>query len=100
MDRLEWLLAIALAWTALSVASFVQYGVDKHRARRGRRRIPEARLLLLDLLGGWPGALVGRRIWHHKTAKPSFRARFLLVVTINLSGVALVAWLVYRSTTH
>jgi len=80
-----------VAWYAVaSVAAFVMYGRDKAAAEQGRWRTPELTLHLVALAGGWPGALLGQRVFRHKTRKQPFRAIFWLTVVANL--VALV-WL-------
>ena len=71
----------------MSVVAFVAYGIDKRRAARGERRIPEARLHGIELLGGWPGALLGARVFRHKTRKGSYRIVRGLIVVAHL-----VAW--------
>jgi uncharacterized membrane protein YsdA (DUF1294 family) len=74
-----------------SVACFIAYVVDKRAARLKRRRIAERTLLLLGLVGGWPGGLVAQHVVRHKTAKGSFQARFWATVGGN---AALLYWLV------
>lgn len=83
-------LSILLAggYLSASVLSFLDHAVDKHAARRGARRTPERRLLLLGLLGGWPGGLLAQHWLRHKTAKASFRWRFRGVVAANLAVLA------------
>jgi uncharacterized membrane protein YsdA (DUF1294 family) len=77
-----------LAWyVLLSTGAFAIYAHDKRRARRGGWRVPEARLHLVELLGGWPGAALARRILRHKTR----RVRFLLV-SWSIALAHLVAW--------
>ncbi|MCO8123780.1 DUF1294 domain-containing protein [Stieleria sp. TO1_6] len=66
------------------------YGEDKSAARNGRWRTSEATLHLVELLGGWPGALVGQEFFRHKTKKLSFQIDFLLIV---LTNCAALAWL-------
>ena len=85
-----WLIVVGV-YAAMSLVSFCAYGVDKRRARLGRRRTPEATLLLIDLLGGWPGGFVGRRFWRHKTVKASYRLRFALVVIVHVALWAALA---------
>lgn len=51
----------------LSVLALILYGADKLRAKRDRWRIPEAILLGLGFFGGAVGALLGMKLWHHKT---------------------------------
>jgi uncharacterized membrane protein YsdA (DUF1294 family) len=80
------------AWIVLaSVAGFVMHGLDKRAAIHGRRRVPEARLHLLELVGGWPGALVGMWIFHHKVRKPSY---LLVTASIVAAWVAAAIWLI------
>lgn len=77
---------------ALNLATFAGYALDKAAARRGGRRVPEATLHLLALCGGWPGALLARRLLRHKTAKFGFTLGLWLTVAANLTVVSLL-WL-------
>ena len=51
----------------INVLTFVIYGIDKWKAKRAKWRIREAALLGLAVLGGSIGALLGMKVWHHKT---------------------------------
>ncbi len=82
--------------SVVSVVTFVVYGFDKRQAANGGRRIPEQTLHLLALAGGWPGALVGQRLFRHKTQKLSFLVVFWLTVLLHLSLVAAVAYALFR----
>ncbi|SDS06174.1 DUF1294 domain-containing protein [Opitutus sp. GAS368] len=64
-----WIIA-ASAWT------FVLFGFDKWRARRGGGRVAEASLFWASALGGWPGGLLGILVFRHKSAKGSFQLKF------------------------
>ncbi len=68
----------------------ILYGVDKAAARRGERRIRESTLQLVALAGGWPGALLARRGFRHKTRKQPFGMVLWGCAAVNLG---LVAWL-------
>ena len=86
----------ALAGTAaLSVVTAVTYALDKRAAVAGRRRTPESTLLLLGLLGGWPGAVVAQETLRHKTVKRSFRTAFWSTVALHVTAV--VAWASHAS---
>lgn len=58
---------------ALNGITFLIYGIDKYKAKHNRYRISEAALILLAFMGGAYGALLGMKIWHHKTRKPKFQ---------------------------
>jgi uncharacterized membrane protein YsdA (DUF1294 family) len=73
---------------SLSLALFVMYGLDKAAARRGRRRTPEITLHAVSLAGGWPGALIAQRVFHHKTRKTRFQLVFWGTVIANCLALA------------
>ena len=72
---------------AINVLTFVVYGVDKWRARRGRWRVPEATLLGLAALGGSVGAWVAMRLFHHKTQKKKFRYGVPVLFVLQVAAV-------------
>jgi uncharacterized membrane protein YsdA (DUF1294 family) len=78
-----------VAWLlAVNLVTVLAYGYDKWVAGSKLTRVPELVLLALALAGGTPGALLGMRAFHHKTAKESFRLKFWLVVLVQLAVVA------------
>ena len=80
--------AVAAIYLGASGLSFLMYLFDKAAAQRGDRRTPEMTLHLVDLLGGWPGALVAQEQFRHKTTKQSFRFGFWFTVLANSAGLA------------
>src|SRR3546814_10192189 len=54
-------IVVAIAYVGLSFLSYLMYWLDKEAAQGGARRIPESTLHLVDLLGGWPGALIAQQ---------------------------------------
>ena len=58
---------------AVNVLTFIVYGVDKWKARRGRWRVSEAMLLGLAALGGSVGAWLAMQLFRHKTQHKKFR---------------------------
>ncbi len=72
-----------MAYLLVSIASFVQYAIDKRSAESGRWRTPENTLHITELLGGWPGALIAQQVFRHKTRKASFQTVFWLIVLLH-----------------
>lgn len=85
----SWLAALYLL---LSVITFFSYRADKSAARNSAWRTSESRLLLLGLLGGWPGALLAQRLLRHKSSKPAFQAAFQVTVVLNCAALAWLLW--------
>ena len=84
-----------LLWylAAVNVVTFTVYGIDKRKARRGAWRIPEKTLFLLPLLGGSVGALLGMKVFRHKTKHWYF---VWGIPAILLAQLALTVWLWLR----
>ncbi|MGY4533094.1 uncharacterized membrane protein YsdA (DUF1294 family)/cold shock CspA family protein [Pseudomonas sp. TE3786] len=75
----HWIWALAL-YPSASLLAVVFYGHDKQRAMDGGRRTPEKTLHLLELLGGWPGALLAQQLYRHKTRKVDYQLVFWGIV--------------------
>ena len=85
---------ILAALLLVNIVTFATYGIDKRKAQKGRWRIPESTLLLLAFFGGAIGALMGMRVFHHKTKHWKFKILVPLFLVLQL---ALIVWLIYRS---
>jgi uncharacterized membrane protein YsdA (DUF1294 family) len=86
IERGDVLLALATASVLLSLVALFLYRADKRAAQRGTWRTRESTLHLVALLGGWPGALVGRRLFRHKTRKQPFVTILWLTVVAHCAG--------------
>ena len=75
---------------AINIATFLLYGIDKYKAKKGRWRISEATLLTMAAIGGSIGAWAGMRLWHHKTMHKKFKYGIPLIIIMQ---IALVAYL-------
>ena len=69
---------LAIWLVGINVVTFLVFGLDKWKAKRKAkneavRRVPERTLFLLAILGGSVGALLGMRVFHHKTLHRAFR---------------------------
>ena len=82
---------VLLVWLAvINLLTFIVYGADKRRSRKGKWRVPEKTLFLLPLLGGSIGALLGMRVFHHKTKHWYF---VWGIPAILLAQIALAVWI-------
>lgn len=93
-----WLIVLAADLLLMSVVTLGYYAWDKRQARKQGWRIPEKRLHILSLLGGWPGALIGQRWLRHKSIKAKFRAVFWLTVLIHLAVVVGITYFVWQQS--
>lgn len=74
----------------INILTFIVYGVDKFKAAHNRWRIPEAVLLELAIFGGSIGALLGMKVWHHKTKHKKFKYGLPAILIIQLAIIILL----------
>lgn len=77
----------------LNLVTFVVYGIDKYKAKRGKWRIAESTLLLLALLGGSIGAWLAMKTFHHKTMHKKFYIGVPVIIALH---VILAAWAIHE----
>lgn len=81
-------LTIAIcALTLINSWTIFRFWQDKQRARAGQRRIPEADLLGLAIIGGSPGALIARHMFRHKTRKEPFSTQLFVILALQLGAL-------------
>ena len=68
----------------INVVTFLIYGIDKWNAKQGSWRISEASLLILAVIGGSIGALLGMKVWRHKTMHKKFKYGLPLILIIQI----------------
>ena len=72
-------------WLAiLSALAFLAFGWDKLCARAKWRRVPEATLLMIALIGGSIGARIGQRVFRHKTHKQPFARKLSAILALHI----------------
>jgi len=74
----------------LSILTMFLYGKDKAHAATHQWRIPESYLHILELMGGWPGALMAQNDFRHKTRRSTY-----LWLLWGIIALHLMAWALY-----
>lgn len=73
---------------AINFSTFVIYGIDKQKAKSNTWRVPESRLLLMAVFGGSIGALIGMKVWHHKTKHKKFAYGIPFILAAQIIAAA------------
>ena len=75
-----------LVYVVMSLITIFIYHRDKAMAQTGGWRISERKLHVLEVLGGWPGALLAQIYFRHKLKKFSYQLVFWLIVVAHGCG--------------
>ena len=86
------LLFVVYQFIVINPVTYLAYWVDKRAAIRGEWRIPERNLHMLEMLGGWSGALLAQKILHHKNKKKSYQSEFAFVLIMQVGFVVAVLY--------
>lgn len=79
----------------INIVAFFLYGIDKWKARHDKWRITEASLLWIAGAGGSIGALLGMKVWHHKTQHAKFRFGLPAILILQLAAVLAALYCYY-----
>ncbi|MBO4906629.1 MAG: DUF1294 domain-containing protein [Bacteroidaceae bacterium] len=82
---------LLLHFVSINVVTFLTYGIDKWKAKRSKWRIRETALLGLAALGGSIGAIIGMKVWHHKTKHKKFRYGIPLILIMQIGLICFCA---------
>ena len=78
---------VIISYTAylvlLSIITFIAYGADKRKAKKGKYRTKEKTLLTLSFLGGAFGGYPAMLVFRHKT-----KGEHWYFTAVNLLGLA------------
>ncbi len=79
----------------INIISYVVMTLDKKRAKKEKKRIPENVLFTLAILGGGLGAIVSMKRHAHKTKKKSFTIGMPITAALNVIALAFEIIAVY-----
>ena len=84
---------ILIYLVAVNLLTFFLFGIDKWKAQRNKWRIQESTLMWLSVFGGSIGALLGMRVWHHKTLHKKFKFGVPLILLVQVALIAIIIYL-------
>ena len=68
----------------INIIAFLAMYIDKRKAKKGKRRIPEKTLFILVGLGGGIGGILAMYLFRHKTKKTRFVIGFPTIVIFEV----------------
>jgi uncharacterized membrane protein YsdA (DUF1294 family)/cold shock CspA family protein len=74
------------AYCFFSVLMLFLYGADKTQAAIKSWRVPDTYLHILEIMGGWPGALMAQNEFRHKTRQTRYQIVFRSIIALHLLG--------------
>ena len=83
---------LALYLLLINAAAFLLMRIDKQKAKKNHWRIPEKTLLGVAAIGGSLGAILGMRLFRHKTKHLRFTLGLPVMLAIHIICVFLL-WL-------
>ena len=92
---------LAIWLVLINLVTFFVFGLDKLKAKRkvnkeSVHRVPEKTLFLLAVVGGSIGALLGMKVWHHKTLHSRFRYGLPAILLLQ-TGLFFYIYITYWS---
>lgn len=75
---------------AINIVTFIIFGWDKFKAKSGGWRVPEKTLLAFAAAGGSIGALIGMKVFRHKTRKAKFTVLVPMILAAQCVGILMI----------
>lgn len=82
------LLQVLAYLVIMNLIGFVSMWSDKRKAKLGKWRTPESRLIMIAVLGGSVGSLLGMKKFRHKTKHAKFYVGIPVILMIQIVLVA------------
>ncbi|PIZ95802.1 MAG: DUF1294 domain-containing protein [Candidatus Magasanikbacteria bacterium CG_4_10_14_0_2_um_filter_33_14] len=81
---------IIIYFILINLITFITFGIDKGKAINNNRRVSEKTLWIMSLIGGSLGALLGMKMFRHKTKKLSFQAMMAVILMLQIFIIYLI----------
>ncbi|USD35231.1 MULTISPECIES: DUF1294 domain-containing protein [Vibrio] len=72
-------------YITLSTIAYMVYALDKHALHTGGWRVPSVTFHIINVFGGWPGALLAQSVLHHKYSDIGFKSLFWVTLLANFT---------------
>lgn len=76
--------AVIIYILVINVFAFIIMGLDKEKAKKNHWRIKESTMFMAAFLCGAAGILLGMKVFHHKTKKPTFEFGIPILLILNI----------------
>lgn len=84
------LLFVVFQLISINITTFIAYWVDKRAAVRRGWRVSENTLHTLEFLGGWLGAWIAQKVFHHKSSKKSYQRMYKVMIVMEFAAVYVI----------
>ena len=74
----------------INIAGFFFMLSDKHKAKKGKWRIPESTLIGIACFGGSIGVLAGMYTFRHKTLHPKFSVGVPVILALRVTAAVIL----------
>ncbi|WP_406655761.1 DUF1294 domain-containing protein [Methanolobus sp. ZRKC2] len=68
----------------VNIVAFSLMGIDKRKAKKKERRIPEKTLFIWAIIGGSIGSIIGMYFFRHKTRHPTFKIGLPFILLLQV----------------
>lgn len=84
MEKIFTIKNIVIYLIVINLITLLAMYIDKQKAKKSKRRIPEKTLFTLVALGGGIGGIAGMYIFRHKTKKSRFIIGFPAILILEI----------------
>ncbi len=84
MHRMDIFYVLLIYFEVINLLALIFMGMDKHRARVHRERIPEVMLMTMAVIGGAVGVIGGMLLFRHKIRKPRFSVGVPVILAMQI----------------
>lgn len=81
------LLLVVFQIISINITTFIAYWLDKRAAQKRAWRVSEKNLHMLEFMGGWIGAYIAQKVFHHKSSKKSYQRMYKVMIVMEFAAI-------------